>query len=299
MLWFWLALLSPAIQTLSTFGDKYIIDHKMRHTQALAIYSAIVSTGFATIIWLLSGWSHIAIHDAVLLLLAGIFSIFSYVFYVQALSRSHASYTLAAMQTTPALVLLFSNVFLHEKLSLFQVVGFVLILLSSVKLSLSITNKKFAFNTSFWLILAGNLFVASAAIIIKFTSHQTSFASVLTYEGWGIGLGGLMLLILLSTIRTSFYESVRTATPNLLAIITLNKAVFMLSKATSFYAILLGPVAIVTLLADIQVLYGLLLGILLTYLAPNFFSEDTGLYQLKAKVAPFLGIFIGIYLLTI
>jgi drug/metabolite transporter (DMT)-like permease len=297
MLWVWLALAAPAISSVVAFIDKYVVEHKVSDHRGMPIYAAIVATLFGTTMWLATGRPALSGYNTLLVLASGIFSIWGYSFYFKALSTNHTSFILALLQTTPIFTLVFAYVLLGERLSPPQLLGFALVLGAVIALAVERTGEKYEINSAFWFILIANVFFALANIAIKFTVGLAGFTPVLVYESWGIMLGGLMLFGCLGSVRRAFWESFRSVGPRVLGIVFLNEGIFIISKALTFYAILLGPVALVALLASTQVFYGIVYGVVLSLMLPRVFHEPTVLRHVGKKFVLAAILFGGIYLL--
>src|SRR6185437_8834026 len=112
--------------------------------------------------------------------------------------------------------------------------------------------------TGFPLLSTTDLLFASASVLIKFAIDATSFAKILSYESWGIGVGGVILYLFFPSIRKAFNEIIRTVRKRLLGIMFLNEGIYVLSKSLSYFAYSIGPVALVSVVGSTQVLFGIL-----------------------------------------
>jgi len=298
MNWIWLALIAPAIYTIVLFIDKYVVEHKVKDHRGMPIYGAVTATAFGTLVWLFAGQPILSSRNALLVLASGMLSLWGYAFYFKALSKNHASFVIALLQTTPIFTLALAYLFLHERLSGVQLLGFVLVFGAVVALSIERSDEKFRINSALWLILLANILFALANIAIKFTIDLNGFAPILIYESWGLAIGGLVLVVGFPAIRRAFWASFRGVGPKVLSIMFLNEGIFIVSKAITFFAILLGPVALVSLLSSTQVFYGIMYGIALTLIAPRIFHEQTAFSHVWKKILFTLILFGGIYLLT-
>src|SRR5205085_1653247 len=114
---------------------------------------------------------------------------------------------------------------------------------------------------------------AISAILIKFAVEANSFSKILSYESWGIGLGGIILYLLFPSVRNAFHESRKNVRRVALGVMFINEGMFVLSKSFTFFAYSIGPIALVSIAGDTQLFFGILFGLLLTAIAPNIFKE--------------------------
>jgi drug/metabolite transporter (DMT)-like permease len=138
---------------------------------------------------------------------------------------------------------------------------------------------------------------ASASVLIKFAINATSFSQILSYESWGIGIGGVVLYLLYPSIRNSFNKIIMTVKKKILGIMFVNEGVYVLSKSLSYYAYSIGPVALVSVVGSTQVFFGILFGWVLTLLYPHAFNEKIKREELLKKIVLAVVIVFGIILI--
>ncbi len=298
MNWLLPALIAPAIYAANIFIDKYVVEHKVKDSRGVPIYSAITAAVFGTILWLVLGRPILSLHNAMLLLVSGVFAVSALAFYFYALSKSHASYINAVFQMMPVFLLIMALVFLGERLGGWQIAGFFIIFAAVMGLSVEKDNARFKINDAFFAMLVASLLFAISAIIIKFTSGLTDFGSIMIYESWGLAFGGIVLFSSVTTIRRAFLESFKSVGRSTLSVMFFNEGMFVGSKALTFLAIVLGPVSLVGVLEGTQVFYGLLFGVVLTLLFPKIFHENIAKKEVATKIALSLLLFAGVWLIT-
>ena len=298
MNWITLSLLAPAIYTVVNFIDKYVVEHKVRDSRGMPIYGTIVAVLFGTSVWLLGGMPTLSGRDGTLILLSGIVSMWGFALYFYALARSQTSYIIALLQTTPVFTLILSQLILDEPLSRLQLAGFVVVFAAIIGLSIDKVERKIKIDKAFWAIIVANILFAVASIIVKYTVDLDGFVPILAYESWGLVIGGIVLYVGFKNVRRAFWKSFREVGNSTLAVMFFNESLFVVSKAITFLAISLGPVALVNVLGGTQVFYGFVYGVALTLLFPQFFHEDTSPREVVKKLVFSSILFIGIWLLS-
>jgi len=295
--WLTFALLAPLVYTGVNFIDKYIVEKEVKDYRGMPIYGTIMGLIMGTLFWVFTGFPILNLKDTIILLLTGSITIWAAALYFQAISMEEASKVILLFQMTPVLVLIMSYIFLGERISSQQLIGFFLILSAVIGVSDSIKKGGFQLSKAFWLILAVDFMWALSAILIKFSINETSFTQVLSYESWGLGLGGLLLYAFFPSIRNSFNYSIKTVRKTALAIMFGNEGLFVFGKSLQFFAYSLGNAALVSIIGSTQVFIGIIVGIVLTIFLPHIIKEDITKTILVKKLALAVVMFIGLVLI--
>jgi drug/metabolite transporter (DMT)-like permease len=296
--WLFFALLSPATYAIINFIDKYLIESRVKDYRGMPLYSAIAGFIFGTGAWLLFGLPTLNWFEGSLVLLTGIISIFALTMYFRALSQEETSIIIILFQLGPLFSLSLSYLVLGESITFNQLSGFLLILIAAIGASLKISKNKFAISQAFWLILICNFFWALANVLFKFVSESNSFVTLLVYEGWGFGVGGIILSIIYPASKNAFIENFKTVGGSVMSFIFLNESVFVLARLVTYFALTLAPVAIVVVVGSTQVFFGVVYGILLTLFLPKIFKEDISKPLLIRKLLWAVLAVCGVFLTT-
>lgn len=298
MSWLIPTLLSPLFGTVVNFVDKYVVEKQIKDYRGMPILVGINGLLVGILFCFLSGMHLLPLLDMALLITSGILISWSGVLYFKALSGEETSGIVILFQTFPMMVLILSYIFLGEKITLIQLVGFLIVLLSAIGVSnTKITSIKLT--SAFWLILVVNFMWAVAAILVKFSTGQTTFSNVLTYESLGVGIGGLLLFIFSKSIRDSFFQNIKPVGKKVLVIMFLNEGFFVISRALTYFAYSIGPTALVSVMGSTNVFFGIFVGIMLTICWPKIIKEDISRDVLIKKIFYSIIMFLGIILVTI
>lgn len=297
MSWLFYALLSPAVLTIVNFGDKYIVEHEVRDARAMPIYAAIMAFITGAVLWVLTGFPILDGRDTVLVLLTGALSSWGSALYFRALSYEEASKIIVLLQMRPMMVLVLSLIFLNEVITPEQLLGFVLILGAAVGISLNRSDiGGFKLSRAFWMLLIVDLMWSVSIVLFKFVVSASQFEKVLSWQSWGIALGGLTLYLFVPLFRHAFNRNVVTVRRRAFGLVFVNETTFVVANLLGFMAVALGPVALVSVLGSTQIFFGIVLGWLLTTLAPTKFRENVTREGLLTKAALALMLFGGIVL---
>jgi len=297
MNWLFFALLAPAVLTITIFTDKYIVGNAVKDYRGVIILQSVMGFFVGTLFWIATGFPVLNIQDALIVLTTGAISTWASAIYFKVLKEEDASYVIFMLQLIPIFVITLSFLILGETISVKQLIGFIIILVSSLALSVTDWRKVFHIKKTFWLLVIMDALFAFASVLIKFAINATSFSQILSYESWGIGIGGLVLFIFFPSIRNAFIEIITTVKKKVLGIMFVNEGIYVVSKSLSYFAYAIGPVALVSVVGSTQVFFGILSGWVLTLLLPHLFDEKIRRDDLVKKVCLALLLIAGILLI--
>jgi drug/metabolite transporter (DMT)-like permease len=281
--WVLLTVLSQFFFTVSVFIDKYLVSGRFKDWKPIPIYTSLVNGVLGTVIWVALGFPIPPMHDLIIVLLTGALTIIGLATYYAAIFNEQATNIIIFFKMEPLMVLILSTLFLGELLTVQQLIGFVVILISGVAIALEGSLKNFRLSKGFYLIMLTNLFWALPSILFKYASQSTSFWKLANYESWGFFIGGLLLLVVKS-MRDAFLLHVRSVSKSTIGVVATNEVVYLLARLINYYAMTIGIVALVSVLGSTQVIWGLLFGLVLGTLAPAIFKEDISKSGLTKKL---------------
>ncbi len=297
MNWVFLALLAPFVYAVNVFLDKYLIESKFPDYRALPIFSAILALP-VFIVLSLSGGMFLGLTDALLVILSGVFTIWAFSIYLEALIKEETSLIIIMIQIVPVIVLLLSYLFLGETITNKQLVGFILLTLSSVFVSFKKEKNKFKLSNAIFYMLVADILWALPYIFIKYASSSISFRSLIAYESLGVFIGGIILLLLIPKIKKAFTKTLSKIKQSVLGLVMINESLFLGGKILTYLAVAIGPAALVSVLGSTQIFFGIILGIILSLLVPGVFKEDISFKGFLKKGVFGIIAFVGIILVS-
>jgi bacterial/archaeal transporter family protein len=299
MNWLFFAILSPAIYALVNFVDKHLVSNEIKDYKAMPIYTSVVAFFAGTLFWILTGFPLLGAKDGAIVILTGMIAAWSLFLYFKALADEETTTIIILFQTLPIMSLIFAYIFLGETITPKQFLGFVLIISAAIGITFKPKTKgEKILSKAFFLILLYNILWALSGVLIKFAINANSFSKILSYESWGIALGGTLVFLLFPGIRKAFLVNIKTIRRRTVNIIIVNEGLFVLAKSLGFYAFSLGPVALVSVLTSTQVFFGILYGFILTKSFPKLFKEDISSEGLTKKIGLSILVVLGIILLV-
>ncbi len=298
MNWFFLALLAPFIYAINVFVDKYLVEARIPDYRSLPIFGIFLSLPVALGLWVSSGFELIGLRDSILVITAGVLTIWAFSLYLEALAKEETSSLIILIQLIPVIVLTLSFFIFGESLTHKQLLGFGLLLLSTILVSLKKEKRSFRFSRALVFILMADILWSIPYILIKSASASISFNSLIMYESLGVSLGGLMLFLFIPVIRSAFTKTIKGIRKTDLGIILFNEGLYLGAKIITYLAVTLGPVAVISILGSTQIFFGILLGVVLTMLVPKVFKENLSKDGLIRKAVFGFVAFVGIILVS-
>src|SRR5258708_26442855 len=174
MSWLFFATATYVFYTVTNFIEKFLIDKKIQYPSTVTIISGFLSFVVGIAIFAMQGFQLLPVLQIVLLFISGILLTFYLIPYFHALSIDDASRVVPLFQFFPVFVLIISYLFLHERLSVQQMSGFLFVTIGGLLLGLEHINVKvFRLRKSFWYMMLASFFYALTGIIFKYvvTTH--------------------------------------------------------------------------------------------------------------------------------
>lgn len=306
--WILLSLLATATYAINNFIDKVVTkrlekaaivrrETPVNYIWGMPLYGAVAALVLGSIFWLCVGRPVLGMTDGILVLVSGMFAFGALCLYFQALAKEETSYIVVLFQMIPVLALIASFVFLDERITGVHLLGFILVLAASILMSLRKEDGAFAFKPAFFYVLAADVLWVASYVLVKLTSDAESFIKILSYESWGIFLGGVFYFILFQKARAMFLKSMADVGKGTMAIMFLNEAIYITAKSLTYFAILIGPIALVAAIGTAQVFFAIIYGWVLTMIWPSIFQESIDAKSLWKKFVLTLLLCFGIWLI--
>lgn len=307
MTWFLFTIISPVLNALVNYIDKYLIEKVVagRGIGSLIIFSALMGLPVALLI-LLFGPNVFSIHpkNALLIMLNGLFYVAWVLPYLYALQKDDASVVMPLFQISSVLAFIFGYVFLGETLDLRQFAGCLLILIGALGITLEKKvvksgKRRFKVKTAVLaLVTLSCVFIAISGVIFKFVAVKESFWATSFWENTGIFLSSLILLNIPS-YRKQFFSVVKTNKIKIISLNTLNEVLVSLGRLSLNYATLLVPISLVYFVdSGFQPFFVLAYGVLFSIFLPKFVNEGIQSRKIIQKLVAVLIMFAGTFLLS-
>lgn len=278
-MWYFYALMGPAIWALLNHLDKYLLGRFFKESAAGPVLVAF--TGFAAImvatiillfepsVFALAPWQAFSAMSAGALLVA------SYVPYMIAMQRDEASVVASLYRLAPLFVFVLSYTALGESLHPKQLAGGLVTISGSVLLVVDLDKGRYRLNLfTFFLMCAACLLSACTVVIFKFIALEVSFWNSAFWQYIGVGISSISLICSMPSYRSTLFALLRSREAYVLVPITVSGEVFnLLANLAVGFAGLMAPLALVSIVTGLHPLFLLAYGVLFTLFFPTFGSE--------------------------
>ncbi|MBP9728022.1 MAG: EamA family transporter [Candidatus Moranbacteria bacterium] len=296
MNWILLSLLAPVFFASSNFIDKYILGKYTKGIFDFVFFSTISCWFFFAVLLSLMGLPELNAYSLIPIL-TGVILIYSYAFYGKALEQGDTSTLVVLFKLIPVLTVVLAYVFLGQTLSSNELFGFIIVLIGAVVVSLE--KSRGVFFRGFGMILIAIVMWSVITLLVDYGLTKISFWDYLMLDTFGSALAGLPLL-LVPSMRKQVVDGLKTAVAGKYIWFVGNNVLDFLGQMTIKKALAIAPSAgLVTVVMQVQSLYSIVIGILLTIFLPNIIGEDISRPTLIKKLVGALVMFSGVYILLI
>jgi uncharacterized membrane protein len=302
MTWFLFAVVSPVLNALVNYLDKYLIEKVVegRGIGSLIIFSALMGLPLALLI-LIFGPNVFNIHtkNALLIMLNGTFYVAWVLPYLYALEKDEASVVMPLFQLSSVMVLVLGFVVLGESVNPIKLLGCLLILFGAIGLSLKKGLEGYKLKYAVLLLVGIScFFISLSGVVFKLIALEESFWVTTFWESVGIFFSSLILLNIKS-YRRQFLSVLKRNRSKVIILNVANEIVVIIGKLSLNFATLLAPVAVVYFVSEgFQPFFVLAFGVLISTFLPKFVKEEIGHRQIFQKLAAILVMFAGTLLIS-
>lgn len=259
--------------------DKFMIngvDESGSSLKTLLVFSTLVAGLVFTPVWLvISNFSvSISMVSLISVLLASAIYILATYFYFIALEKNDASIVVVMFQLIPVFSYIISLIFFKENLTMQQIIGSIIIILSAVIISFDFEekNNKSKFKALVLMTLS-SLCYAIYFILFDVAIRNSSYNSCAFWYQVGFLLLGI-ILICIKSYRKTFVKAIKTNGKKYFSLNITNEVLNLIANLLVNFANLTIPIALANVLNGFQGAFVFILGILGVKLLPKYFKED-------------------------
>ena len=283
--------------------DKFMItgiEESKNSIKILLVFSTFVAGIVLTPIWLIL--SHFTVNinivSLISLLTASFIYIIATVFYFKAIEKNDASIVVVMFQMIPVFSYISALILFKENLTIRQIIGSIIIILSAVIISFDFNEKnnrkKFK---ALLLMTLSSLCYSIYFILFDIGIRNSSYYSCAFWYQIGFLIMGVVLL-LLKSFRIPFVNAIKKNGKRYLILNTTNEVINLIANLLVNYANLLIPIALVNVLNGFQGAFAFILGIIGTILLPKYIKEDLSKKVVIQKIVCIILGIIGLIILV-
>lgn len=293
MPWYVFALLAPAFFGITNFIEKYVLDKHVDNVVTVMIIGCFMNGLLGTVLFLFfPSLREIDLWQMFLLLISGVIIVFYALPYYKALQLEDASMVVPLFQFIAVFVLIMSAIFLKEYLSIKQIFGLIVIVISGLVLGNDHISKVLKPRKTFWLMMLSCFMVTLSIILFKGVTNNVGFWTGMMYNLIGGGIIGVVLLIVPNYRKNVLKINFR----KIGIILLIDDILDMMGRLCYFYATTLTLVTLAELLGATQSFIVLFYGLFLTLLFPKLIKEDISWKTIKNKLLVGVFMFAGLWL---
>lgn len=291
------SILSPAIFAVNNYIEKFLLEKHNISPVVMTVYSGLFAIIVGVIILFLTGFYPIDTKSLLIILFSGFLTIIYVLPYYKALSLDETSYVIPLFQFYPIFVLALSFIFLNETFSVIQYIGCIIIIFAGFLLSIEELNREiFKLRKSFYYMILSSFLFSGAQVLYKLGVEEIPFWSTLPYEGFGMAIGAICVLLYKKNFSI-FINETKSFKKGVFGVLAINDFMYVLARYTGYFALSLMSVGLVSILAGFQSVFVLVFGIILSLWFPYILKEVINKKVLLQKVISIFLMFVGLYLI--
>jgi drug/metabolite transporter (DMT)-like permease len=304
MNWFLIALIPPAVWSITNHLDKYLIGKffKGGGVGALMVFSSLIGLFLLPFIAIFHPEViHVNPLNALLIAVNGFLYILAVLPYFYALEKDEASICVPLFQLIPVFSFVLAYLVLKETLTGSQVLGGSLIVLGAIGISLDLSDgKKVRFKKEvFWLMMLSSLLFALNFLFFKFFALQETFWTTSFWEYVGFAVFAFLLMLFVKPYRREFMSVMKNNKIPVIGLNGVNEILNIVAKVSFNFASLLTPITITWIVNGFQPFFVFLYGVILTIFFPHISEEKITRKDLVHKITAIAVMFGGTLLLNV
>ncbi|HEY9699623.1 MAG TPA: EamA family transporter [Trichocoleus sp.] len=202
--------------------------------------------------------------------------------YLKALAIEEASRVVPLWRFTPLFLLLFFGNFSGERLDIWQISAFILLVIGGFLVSVKQISDLFKPTKAFYLMIFASFLSAAYSSIAKYIYLHLDFYDGFTLMRGSVGICSVLMLCL-PTQRQEVQQTLRGMSRKVCGLMLLNGLLEFSGLVFYNFAMSLAPVSLVSASAGIQAIFVLLLSIFFSFKFPQFIHEDMSQSVLTQK----------------
>jgi len=259
--------------------DKFMIngvDDSGSSVKTLLVFSTLVAGLVFTPLWLIINRFAVSISiiSLISVFLSSVIYILATYLYFKALDNNDASIVVVMFQLIPVFSYIISLILFKENLTIQQIIGSIIIILSAVIISFDFKEKNNKSKIKALILMAlSSLFFAIYFILFDLAIRNSSYNSCVFWYQLGFLLLGIILMCIKS-FRTTFINAIKTNGKKYFSLNIINEIKNLIANLLVNFPNLTIPIALANVLNGFQGAFVFVLGILGVKILPKYFKED-------------------------
>lgn len=274
MSWIFAALLAPALSTLGSYTDKYLLVH---HRQTGGLGSVLIfSSLFGALVlpaalFFGAEVDSVSTSEIALLIANGCLTVITLATYLYAIRDSDVISVVPILQTVPIFAFILGFLVLGETLHIQEIIGSGIVIVSAMLLSVEIEeDARVRFKArSFFLAIFSAFLLAVTGTTFKLIASDTGYWTAQFWEYIGVSIMGLLMFVVVATYRRSFQKILRQRRFDVIGLNFITEALTVSADLLLNFAALLAPIALVYTVNSFQPAFLLMFAFMGLLVAPH------------------------------
>lgn len=300
-MWFTIAIISQFANAFATVLDKFLLSKKFKFASVLTFWTAVFNLlGLVFVFWGFN-WhpSTLAIAYA---LGSGVFFAIALQLFYMAMKTGEASHISPLTGGVIPVVSIFASYYLlNERLTFYQIVGVILLVVGVFIISFEKSRKHSGWHIGMlWAMIAG-IFFAFNYVLARAAYLETTFSTAFVLARIGCFFP-VLLLLFLPKVRGEIFTKNKTEKKRAksgLVILVVNKTLAALYFVGMQFAVSLASATLVNAIAGLQYAILIILVFILSKFFPKFFNEKFTRLEIAQEAFAIVLIVVGLAVMVV
>ncbi len=292
-----LALLASLIWAFANNTDKILRTKFVRSSLGLACSFCFISFPLSFSAFLILGFPKTPIIYSIAAFFAGVFLLLCLLCYLKALSMEEASRVVPLWHLTPIFTLILAVIFLGEVLKPLHYLAFFAILVGGFLISVKKIQSVFSLSPALLIMVLSSFFAAISDVLLKFAHEANSVWQIFALFYFASSLTSAFLFLSKKN-RDHAFNSWKKHRITLGLIASFSVIMGFIGYLLWNFAVLEGPISILTVFVGFQSLFVLIVATILSYFFPKYIKEEIDMKTIGMKLLAIALMLVGLALLS-
>lgn len=297
-----IAIFASFLWGITNHIDKFMIngiDESGSSLKTLMIFSTLIAGLVISPIWLIVSKFSVSINifSFVAILISSLVYILATYFYFIALDKNDASIVVVMFQLIPVFSYILSLIFFKENLTVSQIIGSIIIMLSAIIISFDFEekNNKSKFKALLLMTLSSFCYAIYFVLFDVAIRHASYNSCVFWYQVGLLFIG--IVLICIKNYRSTFIKAIKNNGKTYISLNITNEVLNLIANFLVNFATITIPIAMANVLNGLQGAFVFILGIIGMKFLPKYFKENLNKKVVIQKVSCIVLSVIGLVVL--
>lgn len=299
-----LLLFASFLWAITNHIDKFLvngIDESGHSVKTLLVFSTLIAGIVLSPIWLIISKFSVSISlvSLICVILSSFIYIFAIYFYFKALEKNDASIVAVMFQLIPVFSYILGLIFFKENLTIKQIIGSIIIILSAILISFDFEESKSKGKWKALILMAlSSLSYAIYYFLFDIGIRNSSYNSCAFWFQMGLLILGI-ILICIRKFRVTFIKAIKNNGKKYISLNITNEAINIIANLLVNFVNLTLPLALVNVLNGFQGAFVFILGVIGIKLLPKYFKEDLDKKIVIQKVGSIILSIVGLIIMFV